>query len=600
MADVSSLFLTRRNDGRRFKFRSTGDLCSFLGISTPYCKCIAYAPYARNAPYCSRPINREHRAKVPGLISHLVDVRIPSTRAGRLLEELSSCVVCGVTGWHQNKTDEVYREWCDDLWGEYLRVNNLNPRLSISVPQQLNRHTWESALQVARAEQQRDREESNVIQNGDDQDNPERSRTLDLSNFVSSESAPGPDTPSRNHGNTEWPNISPEAPRNTQRPSEPAFLVHRDSTTESPPQSSPSSNERVNFSAMSYRPPLSRLDQNIPVLSASASRNTSVSSGNRYSEAGRSSSDPSRPRFGERDAVPHNTADCPEEGEGSNVSQSTSITHGRDEPASSEAISRSHSLVVVTNSQVIPEDSSQGARQETLEENREESPEDNNEDIEEESHTSSHGLHQGQPNLQGNSQESSQDSRQEDEVASTTAEAHSDNQLSHSSSNENAETELDFSSELLHLGEVFDNNNISTETPDNFFPGRSIAIARSGFRLYSQAQPLALFKTLYNRIRQTVTTSRNCAGYIYAFRRPALPGFLKIGHVRGGIVPDRPYPHPVDNRLAIWMADCRHPVEEVFRVPIAYAVERIEGLTHMTLQEYRRVEDPPCARCKRS
>jgi hypothetical protein len=631
MADSFSLFLTRRNDGSTFKFRSTRDLCSFLGISTPYCKCIACAPYARNAPYCSRPINRANQAKVPGLLSRLVDIRIPSTRVGRLLEELSSCVVCGITGWHQNKADEVYREWCYDLWGEYLRANNLDPRLSIWVPQQLNQPTWERDLERARTQQQHDPEETNVTENEDDQDGPESPRP-DSPNSVFSETGPGRGTPSRNHGNT-------------QRSSRPAFSVYRDTTTDAPPVSGSLFNERVTSSAMEHRPPLRYRDQNIPVSSARASSNTSVSSGHRRSEAGPSSSGPSGPRFGESNAVPHNAADCPEEGEASNSTQSTGITiHGRDEQASSQEISRNQSLVVVTESPVTPEDSAPADRQETSEENEseagpvtepeveeqlnassygshqdqpnlqgnsedisqadrednpEDNPEDNVEDIDEESHASSHGLHEDQPNLQENSQESNQDSRQEDDIASTTAEVHSDeDQLTQSSSNDNAELECDFSPELLDLLEAFDDNNIDTETPINSSPERSITVARGGFRLYSQSQPLALFRTLYNRIRQTVATSRNCAGYIYTFRRPALPGFLKIGYVRGRIVANRPYPHPVDNRLARWTADCGHPVEEVFRVRIAKAVERIEGLTHMTLQEYRRVEDPPCARCK--
>src|SRR6266566_1855902 len=155
----SSSFLLPSGDGYSYRFHSRGRLEMLLDISSPYGRCIAYAPYARNAPYCSRPINRQKQYRVSGLLAQLSQVRFPSTEAGRLLEELSTRVVCGITGWHQNKAAEVYDGWCDSLWGEYLRVNGLDPGLGSVTPRQLTSLAWEIALRETQCEQQGDSEE---------------------------------------------------------------------------------------------------------------------------------------------------------------------------------------------------------------------------------------------------------------------------------------------------------------------------------------------------------------------------------------------------------------------------------------------------------
>ena len=99
---------------------------------------------------------------------------------------------------------------------------------------------------------------------------------------------------------------------------------------------------------------------------------------------------------------------------------------------------------------------------------------------------------------------------------------------------------------------------------------------------------------------QTVSVNRRHSGFIYAFARPSLPGFLKIGYVKQVAVSQESTLHPVDSRLAKWQVDCGHPITEAFRVEIpCLGVERIESLVHLTLRDSRCVEDPPCRRCER-
>jgi hypothetical protein len=133
-------------------------------------------------------------------------------------------------------------------------------------------------------------------------------------------------------------------------------------------------------------------------------------------------------------------------------------------------------------------------------------------------------------------------------------------------------------------------------------PTTPASISPIGFRPYSNVQDQPrLLKELLHKLTQTVSTKKLHAGYIYAFRRPNFPGFLKVGYAkieesiagRGRAVPD-----PVDRRLAAWATRCGYVPELVFRVQIPHAVERTERLVHKTLQVERRVEDPPCARCR--
>ncbi|CAK7207996.1 hypothetical protein SEUCBS139899_010830 [Sporothrix eucalyptigena] len=117
---------------------------------------------------------------------------------------------------------------------------------------------------------------------------------------------------------------------------------------------------------------------------------------------------------------------------------------------------------------------------------------------------------------------------------------------------------------------------------------------------------------------QPVCHEHRCRGFIYGYVCPIRPGFLKIGYVKDGannnnttvaVVPptnkkrqrqkQRRHADPVNYRLACWEADCRQPVMKVFQVEITCpAVERIESLVHITLQDCRRVQSPPCEPCR--
>jgi hypothetical protein len=151
MGPPASHCLERREGGRDYRFRSPQALRALLGLSPPYDKCLAHAPYARNAPHCSRPVNRAKAASVPGLIGSLQKARVPSTAAEALLKTLSTHAVCGITGWHQNKAVEVYLGWQRELWEECLRLNGLDPRQwDKQVPSMLG---WARGLDRARREQ---------------------------------------------------------------------------------------------------------------------------------------------------------------------------------------------------------------------------------------------------------------------------------------------------------------------------------------------------------------------------------------------------------------------------------------------------------------
>lgn len=65
----SSPYLTSGDNDGGCLFRSTRSLCNSLGIYSPYCTCIVHAPGARNAPHCSRHINKYKQVSVPDLLA---------------------------------------------------------------------------------------------------------------------------------------------------------------------------------------------------------------------------------------------------------------------------------------------------------------------------------------------------------------------------------------------------------------------------------------------------------------------------------------------------------------------------------------------------
>ena len=149
----SPFFTPLRGDPSSCIFRSHDRMCELLDISAPYDDCKAYAPYARNAPHCSRHINCAKLSRVPSLLDKLLKARIPSTRAGDLLEELSTHAVCGITGWHQNQADKIYQNWLSTIWGAYLGANGLAPELCRHTPTEMTSAYWEAELDIVWDEQ---------------------------------------------------------------------------------------------------------------------------------------------------------------------------------------------------------------------------------------------------------------------------------------------------------------------------------------------------------------------------------------------------------------------------------------------------------------
>ena len=183
---ASPFFLVPDGNRHGCKFHSIERLCSFLNLAHPYRKCVAYAPKARKAPPdCTRLLNKSKETVVRDLLAELSTITIPSTRAARLLETLSSHTVCGRS--HKNKATEVHNKWLNKLWEEYMLVHGLYPQLWHLPVKHLSQEAWEGDLEEARKQQQ-----------GSDEDEDESDRSeADLDSddgFSDDESVSTPDT----------------------------------------------------------------------------------------------------------------------------------------------------------------------------------------------------------------------------------------------------------------------------------------------------------------------------------------------------------------------------------------------------------------------
>lgn len=575
MASSSSSFLVPCVDGGS-RFRSRIHLCILLQISPPYNTCIAYAPHAKNAPHCSLRINPDNRATVPALLSALLQTRFPSARARRLLEELSTRVVCGITRRHQDKAPEVYHEWCNTLWGEYLLGNNLDPSLWEGEPRQLGSRTWEADLEVARSQQhyysadEDDSSQDNKSDSGEIIGTPDTTTSdlgeenpIDQDLLSKSQSVQPSD---RSSGRTESSVENRQSSRAT-------FSVYRDPAPRDVAQTS-------NPAPVGTRLALRPLDQNIPV--SHASDGTPPSWSHEVTDTTPSPKDVLR-HIEARTADSSNTAN-----QLRSETDHASIDNGSQATSNDEALSTPVEAKVGSEDEV-------GSEIGEVDSN----------DIEEQAQLGANSLHdRASPgHVEDADSESSQPNADEEPVAVETRDVDHNwgRQLGSTRSEANTAGDRDRDSSAdgllaLPLGifEDADADEVSSASTD-------IVAPRSGLRLYPQALgPLPQLKQVLQALTQAVSLKRRYSGFIYAFARPSLPGCLKIGYVQDVVRPRRPYPDPVDNRLAKWQADCGHPIAEVFRVSIACeAVERIERLVHATLREYRRVEDPPCRRCGR-
>jgi len=392
-----------------YKFTSTRELQELLGLSPPFSTCYAHAPYAKNAPHCTRSIHKNNQASVPGLLMDIVDCDIPSSTADQLLRRLSRCAVCGIGIWHQDQAMDMYEKWSAALWGEFLDINGL-------------------AQQPAWVREQ--------------------FRSVSRSEWM------------------EWA-FSLQVGVEEVAPDERGYEDDGDSDV-----SSDTSEVFSDFDAAEN------------VTTETVFENNESSSGGSFGQA----------------------------------------------PESAET---------TTGSNVTP---------------------------------------------------NNRDDSSDDEPIFTPAESEHGEDPSPS-----------FESELLSLAQ-----NLAEEAPADSNPSSSsdpaspAPVPLAQFRPYSNVHSQSrLLKELLNKLPQTVTQKKLHAGYIYAFRRPGVPGFLKIGYTNDVIKPRRARPDPVDHRLAVWSTNCGYVPELVFRVHVPHAVERVERLVHKTFQMERRVQNPPCARCAR-
>jgi len=455
MASPASFFLEPRGDGRGHQFRSLEALRILLDITPPYRTCLAHAPFARNAPHCSRPVNQKKAATVAGLLDTLLRTRIPSTAADVLLKTLSTCAVCGITGWHQNKAAEVQSQWRNRLWDEYLRMHGLEPRLWRGNSPPITTLGWETNLEIAWREQGYDSEDGDDEYNYGDSDADDDGSDSDESAELDDSDESDDDDDDDDHNDDDSQGLFNEGVQSS------------DATTSS-------------------------LDV---WEDGSAFDGTESWSSEDVATPNTSSSDLDESLAEETDMTPDTTTDF--------------------------------------------------------------------------------------------------DQRSSDGFFTWSEEQ-----------NEGGNTDEDsFADDLLAIGsDIFsDSDEISASPPSSRGSPARIPKRHLDFRPYPQApSPASQLMQFLNLMTQTVSHRRRFAGFIYGFARPSQPGFLKIGVVKGTVVPQRLFPDPVDHRLATWKVQCGHPVVEVFRKRIVCdAAERIESLVHLALREYRRVEDPPCRRCER-
>jgi hypothetical protein len=606
MSSSSSPLLVPR-DGGGFKFYSRQSLHRFLRISPPYNTCLAYAPSAGNAPHCSRPINRHNRYEVPSLLERLCRATVPSRPAASILAALSSDAVCGITGWHQNKASELYHEWCDDLWDAYLYAHDLDPRLWTGRTPPLNRESWEHALEEAREDQEDTSDEEEYDFDEDDgsaydNDPISRGTTPDTTTSSFDESplhVNGPDRSpiSQASGST----IGPESSVNSQHSSRSTFDVYRDDEVRSvDPTLGQALNTVQNYSVLGdSRRVLGPLDPNI-AISNPDDRTPSIWS-HELSSSATSSAAESRPESrgsGSNESL-HEVELNSRHSLGSEISFSTIEPSTISEETSIEGLAISRGSQALVDGPTEDEDSDTSENTEV-----ESASQDESEDIE------AYGSNQDENNgnqrprlsvgdlgvIDHRDPEAQQDRGEEGFVSIVSPES-----AATVIGRDEDVPEEDVTG-LITLGNSFFDD---VEDVIEVAPVSSALVpapSRPGFRRYPQARtPRAQLFQLWKIMTATVSHNRRRSGFVYAFARHSLPGFLKIGYVNAATIPQPPDPNPVDNRLARWRADCDHYIEEVFRVAIACrGVERIESLIHMTLKESRWVEDPPCSPCARS
>ncbi|KAK4158784.1 hypothetical protein QBC43DRAFT_248802 [Cladorrhinum sp. PSN259] len=556
-----SPFLEPNTDGPGCKFRSLQSLRSFLGLASPYRSCLASAPRGRNAPYCSRRVNAEKAAAVEGLLSELLITGIPSAGACRLLETLSTHAVCGKSGWHQNKAPELRHQWLEKLWGEYLCAHGLNPRLWDRPVGPLANDTWESDLEVARgleygAEEAAD---DDYISDDRDDDGLDDSDAFDDGSHVLT-----PDTTITDFG---------ESDSDEYLPTRSQSLFGASQETEKWLELQEIGHEQMRASLDDLYSQVILDPHGQEEEEADVEAIGSAEEDDDYEED------------------THEEAISPAEADLVYVE----ATHFAEENIDQNPIILGEEKDTYEETNHLAEE--EGAYEETVcsaeEEDTYEEPIGLVE--EEDAYTEAIHLPEDEHTYKENSYEKAiSPAEEEDAYAEAIHLVEGEN--TYEEATRLAEEEYTYEEDAYEEDAQGAAIGLSDEEDAHEETNSS-----AKFRRYSKAQsPLDQLKQLLCKLTQTVPHTRRRTGFIYAFARPSLPGFLKIGFVQEKDTADRPCTHPVDRRLAKWQVQCGQPITEVFRRHIACkAAMRIESLVHLTLKEYRQVQHPPCQPCEK-
>lgn len=592
-----------------------------LGIHDRFENCIAYAPYGKYAPHCSRNINRANMQRRPGLLAELLQANVPSSQARTLLKEISHCVVCGITGWHQPESDKIFKEWCKKLWLNYLRAHGLDPELCLSSPENMSRRSWRMGLLTARIEhdaqlailagssasdsetESEDQTDASSDSNdgGDDDDDSNDDRDNGGHDDGSDDGDNADDTTSDGTGDTDSDLVIL-----TPRSNTPNFDHGDDlASTASSRTLDHSPSYYQNTSARS-----SRVDSDHNSSASSSSISTvnrttqqagpSVVSVSRGSKCAVHESSTRLQVY--RDPLPPPQPPKQRHQASAGTSGSTKITSTTNLPTDTRRALGTLDRNVDTGSQdrvskPQPGPSRSGRGTKT----REPGP------------TKQSGATAAQQRVNGDdgpALSNQAETIQERVIESFEGVGDYDNTIRQQKRRPCSRCRgcgyrivddgpLATEEDILQMLSQFD--VIEEEQDEDSMSSKSSSSpTKKGFRMYTpQLSPPENMKSILNTILQHSGPRNRAPGYIYAFTRPSLPGFLKIGYTNAVHHPDRPYPDPVDFRLARWASDCGHPVVEAFRAYMPCAAERMESLIHQTLREYRRVEDPGCRPCQR-
>ncbi|KAJ4422581.1 hypothetical protein N0V82_002809 [Gnomoniopsis sp. IMI 355080] len=595
MQSKTSFYLTPASEDGVCRFKSQALLYSFLGIETRFDECIAYAPYAKYAPNCSRPLNRSNRDRRPRLLAGLMITDIPSRQAQLLLEYISRCVVCGVSGWHQPESKQIFREWYQKLWHEYILANGIDPGFDLSSPpDRLRSRVWFAALETVRRENavQRITERGETADSsGDDDDDDDDDDAGSDDGQESLLLTPGSSNDSNVAHGEDLASILPAGPVYE-------FSFRAEQTSAPRPTSSSRSSS---------------------VSHASHQVVESVVSVTRRTSALRTSS--ARLRV-YRDPVPPSTllaqwhpGPLARESGSSTTPASTASLPQTETRRALGALDRNVNVgrpnrdpelppgpVCPQDGAIVPGKGS--ATQRTPATVQESADSDDNDN------------QRARPVPETETVQQSDSSRVDERLGRDGSTAGDNYRRPCSRCRGTGYRVLDSGplateDDMLQLLGQFD--VVEEEDESASKKTSSSSSTTKGFRIYPQLSPKENMQSILNTIvqhsgggparnssrRQSPAGGGGGGGYIYAFARPSLPGFLNIGYTNAIVQPDRPYPDPVDFRLARWASDCGYPVIEVFREYVPCAPERMESLIYQTLREYRRIQDPVCRPCQR-